>query len=254
MEYTVQKLARLAGVSARTLRFYDEMGLLKPARISQSGYRIYGEREVNLLQQILFFRALGLDLKTIASVMQSPDFDRVSALEGHLDALQAQRAQLDLLIENVHKTIAREKGQATMTDQEKFEGLKQRLVDENERQYGKEIRAAYGDETVDASNAKMMGMDKAQYDAMQAAAEAIHEKLAAAIAQGANPGGDAGKALALAHKAWLGYTWPTYSKEAHAGLVQMYLADERFTAYYDAVTPGAAQFLHDAVMAWQDSL
>lgn len=254
MEYTVQKLARLAGVSARTLRFYDEIGLLKPARVTSARYRIYGAEQVDLLQQIMIFRALGLDLSTIAVLMQDEKFDRVGALRNHLQALQAQRVQLERLIGNVEKTIQKEEGNITMTDAEKFEGLKKQLIDDNEKQYGDEIRGKYGDSAVDASNAKMAGMSQAKFDAMQADAQAILEKLKQAVMAGEAPSGDAGREIALLHKKWLGYTWPQYSVEAHLGLAQMYLADERFTAYYDKACPGAAQFLADAVDAWQASL
>ena len=254
MEYTVQKLARLAGVSARTLRFYDEIGLLKPARTNSSGYRIYGEKEVDTLQQILFFRALGLELGTIAEVMRDPSFNRLEALRSHREALEAKRQQLSSLIENVNCTIEKEEGKTTMTDKEKFEGFKQQLVDDNERKYGDEIRAKYGDDVVNESNAKMRGMSKDQYEAMQAATVAMQEKLAEAVRSGADAKGDAGKEVARMHKDWLGYSWTTYSAEAHKGLAQMYLDDERFTAYYDKEVPGCAQFLRDAVHAWVDKL
>ena len=85
LEYTIQKLARLAGVSTRTLRYYDEIGLLKPARINSSGYRIYGQNEVNLLQQIMFYRELGAQLETIKEIINDPNFDRLEALQEHLE-------------------------------------------------------------------------------------------------------------------------------------------------------------------------
>lgn len=83
MEYTINNLSKLAGVSTRTLRYYDEIGLLKPKRISTSGYRIYGEDEVNLLQQILFYKELDLSLEKIRSIVNSEDFDCVAALYEH---------------------------------------------------------------------------------------------------------------------------------------------------------------------------
>ncbi len=80
MEYTVQKLGHLAGVSTRTLRYYDEIGILKPARINSSGYRIYGQAEVNRLQQILFYRELGMGLENIKKLVTSPSFDNKNIL------------------------------------------------------------------------------------------------------------------------------------------------------------------------------
>ena len=141
MEYTINKLAKLAGVSTRTLRYYDEFGLLSPARVSSNGYRIYGQKEVDQLQQILFYRELDVPLEEIRRILASADFDGLSALQSHLAALLARQKQLDLLIANVEKTIKGMKGEAIMSDQEKFEGFLKKLVDDNEEQYGEEIRS-----------------------------------------------------------------------------------------------------------------
>ena len=136
MEYTVQKLARLAGVSTRTLRYYDEIGILKPARINSSGYRIYGPAEVDRLQQILFYKVLGMKLDVIKEIITSPDYDGLKALREHRRQLMQKREHLDRLIANVEKTIDAMEGRGTMTDQEKFEAFKKRMVEENEEKYG----------------------------------------------------------------------------------------------------------------------
>ena len=91
MEYTVQKLSRLAGVSSRTLRYYDEIGILKPARINSSGYRIYGQMEVDRLQQILFYKELGVNLKDIKEIINLPTFDGIAALRQHRQKLLEKR-------------------------------------------------------------------------------------------------------------------------------------------------------------------
>ncbi len=254
MDYTVQKLAKLAGVSARTLRFYDEIGLLKPTRVSGAGYRIYGPREVDRLQQILFYRELGFELSAILDATRSESFDRTAALRSHLRALEEKRGRLDLLIDNVRKTIACEEGAITMSDREKFEGFKRELIAENERKYGKEVREKYGDKTADESNAKMMNLTQEQYDEMRGMAAELHATLENAVRDDVSPDSETGRAAALLHKRWLAFTWPKYAKEAHLGLVQMYLDDERFTAYYDKAVPGCAQFLRDAVHAWKEAL
>jgi DNA-binding transcriptional MerR regulator len=95
VEYTVQKLASLAGVSGRTLRYYDEIGILKPARINSSGYRIYGQAEVDRLQQIMFYRELGVSLAKIKEILTAPDFSILDALSDHLEKLYEKRTQLD---------------------------------------------------------------------------------------------------------------------------------------------------------------
>ena len=138
MEYTISKLAKLANVSTRTLRYYDEINLLKPKRVNSSGYRIYGQKEVDRLQQILFFRELDVDLETILSIMNDPNFDQLNALEQHYKHLVQKRSRLDTLIKTVKNTIAHEKGDIQMKNEDKFSAFKENLIAENEKNYGDE--------------------------------------------------------------------------------------------------------------------
>lgn len=163
MEYTVDKLAKIAGISPRTLRYYDQIGLLRPKR-TLSGYRVYSRAEVERLQQILLYREMGLPLEKIKRIISSPAFDRLKALEEHLERLISRRRQLELLIENVQKSIAEAKGDIIMDDRDKFKGFVGRMVEENERKYGAEVRKKYGDEAVNLSNAKLMDLSKEQYE------------------------------------------------------------------------------------------
>lgn len=249
MEYTVQKLGRLAGVSTRTLRYYDEIEILKPARINSSGYRIYGQAEVDRLQQILFYRELGVSLDIIKDLVNSPSFDGKRALREHREKLFEKRAQLDLLISNVDKTIALTEGRITMSNKEKFEGFKQKLVDDNEKKYGKEVREKYGEEAVNRSNAKIKEMSQEQYEKVTMLATEVMETLHAAFKLG-DPAGQLAQKAADLHRQWLSFYWDSYSKEAHAGVAQMYVDDQRFTAYYDEKYPGTAAFLRDAVLIY----
>lgn len=247
VEMTIQKLAKLAGVSSRTLRYYDEMGLLKPLRVNSAGYRIYGAAQVDRLQQILFYRELGLELERIKDVLERPDFDPQSALRAHHAALLERRRQMDMLIANVEKTITHHEGRMEMSDKEKFEGFKKSMIDSNEARYGDEVRAKYGKETVEASNRKLQGMSEAEFNESQALGEALLVKLKEAMATGEAESALAQEVADL-HKRWLCCYWPTYSGEAHAGLAAMYVEDERFTAYYDdKCGEGAAAFLRDAI-------
>jgi DNA-binding transcriptional MerR regulator len=249
MEYTVQKLGQLAGVSTRTLRYYDEMGILKPARINSSGYRIYGQAEVDRLQQILFYRELGVSLESIAAIIAAPSFDEAQALREHRLMLLAKRAQLDQLIANVDKTIASKEGGIVMTDHEKFEGFKQKLVRDNEEKYGEEVRERWGNDSFQRSNAKVKGMTQQQYEEVTRLSEEVMETLSAAFKTG-NPAGELAQKAADLHRQWLSYFWDGYTKEAHAGVAQMYVDDPRFTAYYDKEQPGTAEFLRDAVRVY----
>lgn len=249
MEYTINKLAKMAGVSTRTLRYYEEMGLLSPARISSNGYRIYGQKEIDLLQQILFYRELGVPLEETKRIISTRNFDGKAALASHLAALREKRNQLDLLIANVEKTILAAKGEVIMSDTEKFEGFKQKLIDDNEKQYGAEVRAKYGEDAVNGSNAKIKGMSKEQYAEIERLSLELNETLKAAFGQGDPASPLAQKACEL-HKKWLCFFWASYSKEAHLGVTQMYVDDPRFTAYYDKIAPGCAEFLRDAVLIY----
>lgn len=246
MTYSINELAALAGISARTLRYYDQIGLLTPERQQDNAYRVYGQKEVDRLQQILFYRALGVSLTEVKQMIEADDYDSLMTLQSHLLALKEKQAQTELLITNVEKTIASLKGELTMSDKEKFEGFKQQLINDNEKQYGKEIREKYGDEVVDQSNAKFKGLTARQYEQAQVLSNQLNVYLKKAVEQG-KPDSELAQKVCALHKEWLGYYWPHYSKEAHLGLAQMYVDDPRFKAYYEAIAPGCAEFLRDAL-------
>lgn len=249
MEYTIKKLAQMAGVSTRTLRYYDEIGILKPARINSSGYRIYGQNEVDRLQQILFYRELEVELDTIREIINDPAYDGTSALREHRERLLAKRSQLESLLSTIEKTITAREGRIEMSDKEKFEGFKQKMIDENEKKYGEEIRKKYGEEAVRKSNDKFKGMSEEQYKEFEKLSGDVLETLKQAFETG-DPAGELAQKAADLHRKWLSFTWPNYSSEAHAGLARMYVEDERFKAYYDREQPGLAEFLRDAVLIY----
>lgn len=249
MEYTINKLAKMAGISTRTLRYYDQCGLLCPVRVSSNKYRIYGQKEVDRLQQILFYRELGIPLDEIRRILSAPDFNGKEALEAHLSALLAKRRQMDALIANVEKTLRSLKGEVKMTDNEKFIGFKESMIAENEEKYGAEIREKYGKEAVDRSNARLRNMTQEQYAEAQRLSEEYQEALKKAFQQGDPASGLAQKACDL-HRQWLCHFYDGYSKEYHRGLAQMYVDDPRFTEYYDKIAPGCAVFLRDAIMVY----
>lgn len=246
MDYTINKLARLAGISTRTLRYYDEIGLLRPPRMNSSGYRYYGQAEVDKLQQIMFYRELGFKLHTIGKILEAPDFNRAAALAEHREQLLVKKQQLEVLIANVEKTMAAQEGRCNMSDREKFEGFKQKLIDDNESEHGQEIREKYGEEAVESSYRKLKSMSAAQYAAFEKLTEQVNEAIRRAYEDG-DPGGELARQACELHKQWIMQSWSQYSPQAHLALVQMYVDDERFTAYYDKIAPGCAVFLRDAM-------
>ena len=250
MEYSIKELSELAGVSARTLRYYDEIGLLKPSRVNEAGYRYYGEREVESLQQILFYRERGFELKIIQRIIYDENFDMLNAMEEHLQALEKQKADTEALILTVQKTIQSIKGECVMSDKEKFQALKEKTVRENEEMYGTEVREKYGDDQVDVSNQKMLNMTETQWERFQGLEKAILMRLEEAVEHRMEAENEALKEIVELHKEWLCMTWKQYSAEAHKGVAMMYVADERFTKYYDRNVQGCARLLCKAVQYW----
>lgn len=241
-------------MSARTLRYYDEIGLLKPLYANDAGVRYYGEKEVALLQQILFYRERGFGLKQIREILYQDDYDIMDALEEHLLELEKQRKHMDLLIRTVKQTISSMKGEYDMSDKEKFEVFKENLIKENEAQYGTEIREAYGNEEVDTANQKVLHMSEEEWQRFKNLEEEVKERLKAGVLAGIKPDSEeAGKIVKL-HKEWLGMTWKQYTKEAHKGVAKMYVADERFKSYYDKEVSGCAKLLEQAIFYWADKL
>jgi len=249
MEYTIKELSLLAGVSTRTLRYYDEVGILKPARIESSGYRIYGSKEVDRLQQILFYREVDMSIDQIKSILSSPSYEETEALREHRRALLLKRERLDKLIENLDKTIMYKEGMLDMNDKEKFEGFKKKLIEDNEKKYGKEVRERYGEEAAKISNDQFKNMTKDQYEELGKLNNLIFESLKRAL-ETKDPSGEPARKTADLHKQWITFCWGHYDKEAHAALAQMYLDDERFKAYYDQAGSGPAEFLRDAILVY----
>jgi len=254
MEYSIRELADLSGVTTRTLRWYDQIGLLRPCRVAESGYRYYGPAEVNRLQDILYFRALGVELGRIKECLDDPSFDRPAALRSHLAALEEERNRLNELIRSVKETLEAEERNEIMNDEKKFEAFKRKIVEENETKYGGEVRQKYGDREADNANRSVLDMSREQYDSQTALDAELRSRLEAAVRAGLSPSGDEGREIARLHKQWLMGTGQPYAVNRHKGIAELYVADERFTAYYDRAVSGCARFLRDAVHCWVGEL
>lgn len=232
MKYTIKKLAELAGVSTRTLRYYDQIGLLKPSEVNENNYRIYDEKNVNKLQQILFYRALDFPLNRIQKLINDPNFSRLQALKEQQLLLKSKRDELESLLTNIDATIKDFQGEEKMTDDEKFEAFKQTKISENEQRFGQEIRENYGKRVVDAANDKFVKLSEKKYQAMNnLEAELIQDLVE--LKKHPNLNSDLARKIFEEHKQWLKYTWSKYNAKMHRGLVNLYVEDERFTKYYD---------------------
>ncbi len=247
MEYTVKGLSELSGVTPRTLRWYDKLELLKPAGTTQAGYRLYGPEEVDRLQQILFYRELGLPLVEIKAILDAPDFDRQEALQSHLSVLRKRQREVETLIRTVERTLLNMKGELAMRDKEKFEGLKRLKVEENDRRYGKEARRKYSAGPVEAANRTLMGLSEEEYQRWENLDRELRKGLPAAIQAGESPEGEEGARLARLHREWLLILRPDCDDARQVEIAELYVVDERFAAYYDGEISGCARFLRDAV-------
>ncbi len=250
MEYTIQELSRLSGVTTRTLRWYDKIGLLTPSGRTEGGYRLYGRLEVDRLQDILYYRALGVELAQVKDILDDPSFNRLAVLRGHLSALERERERIQGLIVSVKEMIRTQERDEIMSDEKKFEAFKRQFVAEKERLYGAEVREKYGDTEAEASNARLMGLALEQYNKWNRLEEEILEKLSAAVVAGGDPAGEAGREITALHFRWLSVMGDKYDTHRQRCLAELYVQDERFTAYYDRERPGCAQFLRDAVLHW----
>ena len=178
--YTIGEISAMSGATERALRHYEDLGLLSPER-DENGYRRYRDKDVERLQQVLLLRACGMELSAIRGLLESPGYDAAKALENHLKILRARQRELEALVETVEKTIATMRGQETMTNEERFRGLKEQAIAENEKAYGEEARERYGDEAVDAANERVRAMSEEDWNEMRELEQAIIRQLKAAI-------------------------------------------------------------------------
>lgn len=244
--YQIAELAKLSGVSSRTLRYYEEIGLLKPKREPNSNYRYYDSTDVDNLQQILFFKEMGLELKEIKKAMTTLDKEkRLEILNQHLEELHSKQMKLNALITNVQSTIKSLKGEIMMSDQEKFNGLKDELLHKNEAEFKDEVIDKWGADAYEKSQKHFKNLSQEQFNHFMRLGSDIIETLKK-IKERPNDE-DLKKQVAKLHQEWITIAWGHYNKEVHLNVVNMYLEDERFQNYYDQYGDGIAKILRDAV-------
>lgn len=239
--YTIGQLAKMAGVSVRTLHHYDQIGLLKPSSRTAAGYRHYERQDLLRLQQILFFRELDFPLSEIQSILDDPDFDEVQALEGHRQRLEQRMARLTQLLHTLDKTLVQLREEAmTLTDEELYEGF----TKEQRERYEREANEMYGPEAVKATNQRIRRMSKQQWQAVKAKGGEITSNIAALMDQG--PDDPNVQALIARHHAWIENFYPA-NADVYCGLGQLYTEHEEFRAFYEDIQPGLADFMRAAM-------
>ena len=244
MALTVSQVARLAKVSVRALHHYDEIGLLSPSERSEAGYRLYTQVDLQRLQQVLFFRELGFPLEEIRRILGDPSFDLRSALLMQRQLLSERSARLDALLGAVDSALdALEKGK-TMDQEKMFEAF----GDFDPTKYEAEVKERWGDTDAYAESARRTASyTKDDWKAIKAESEAIGTGLGAALAAGTAPGDPEVQALVERHRLQIDTRFYPCSKEMHATLGDMYVADPRFEATYERIQPCLARFVRDAI-------
>jgi DNA-binding transcriptional MerR regulator len=245
VRYTVGQIARLAGVTVRTLHHYDQIGLLSPADRSGAGYRRYGDEDLRRLQRIMFYRELGFALEDITDLVNDPAADPTEHLRRQHRLLTARLERTRRLVQAVETAMEAERMGISLTPEERLEVF----GDHDPAQYAEEVQERWGDTDAYREVArKTKGYTKQDWLTIKAEAEAITQAFAAARASGA---ADSAEAMDIAerHRQHIIRWFYACPPEMHRGLGEMYVADERFAATYESVAPGLAAYVRDAFAA-----
>jgi len=251
-DYTVKTVARLSGVSVRTLHHYDEIGLLAPAHIGANGYRYYGREELLRLQQILFHRELGMPLAQIAAVLDAPGFDRAEALRAHRALLSERVARSQDLIETIDATLAALEGATKMDETKMYKGFDP----ETQARHEAWLNEHYGpgmDERLTRSKAGLAAIGAPAAQALFAQGEALEAAFAEALQSGAPADSEATQALARRWCDWIGQAWNRApDRAAFEGLSRLYEEHPEFRARYEARFPGLTAYLAAAMRVFAE--
>lgn len=247
MAYTVKKLSELSGVSVRTLHFYEEIGLLKPAYYGSNGYRYYEEKELLELQQILFFKQLGFSLKKIGKVLGRSDFDQLKALYSHREALSREWEKIGQLLKTVDNTIKHLKGQKKMKDKEIFNGFS--LITR-----GKGNESYFDAETLvlnSIKNPTVEKREKSYYENIDKTAKDIFRQIAKCIDKGLDPNAKEVQVLIKKHHAFA-EEFHNATKEVYKALAELYREHPEYRKQIDPIHPQLAEFMTRAMKVFAD--
>jgi DNA-binding transcriptional MerR regulator len=246
VSYSVGQVAALAHLTVRALHHYDEIGLLSPSDRSAAGYRLYSDADLERLQQILFYRELGFPLKQVAAILNGGATDAASHLRTQHRLLRERIDQLQAMLGAIDKTLEARHMGVRLTPEERFEVFGTFVPED----YDQEVRERWkGTSEFEESQRRVSQYTKEDWTRMKAAAEENGRALVEAMKDGVAPESDRAMALAEQHREHISRWFYECSDEIHRGLGEMYVADPRFTAFYDRMSPGLATYLRDAIVA-----
>lgn len=251
--YSVKQLAKLAGVTVKTLHLYDQKGLLKPAERTGARYRFYKEPELLRLQQILFYRELDFPLKQIKDILDDPGFDLIKALEGHKTLLKAKQARITTLMKTLDQTIYSLKNKTMLNLEDLYDGLSK----EEARNYRNQAISNYGEEVVSLAENHLKSLSKEDMQALVARQKELGKALYGL--KHLDPASENVQELVHLHYQNTRRLWGTSraadkQAEAYKGLGQLYLTDERFTSESGAPDEKFRVFISEAMGIYSESL
>ncbi|MFF3642553.1 MerR family transcriptional regulator [Streptomyces sp. NPDC002564] len=246
MSYPVGQVAGFAGVTVRTLHHYDEIGLLVPGGRSGAGHRRYDDADLDRLQQILFYRELGFPLDAVAALLDDPDTDPRDHLRRQHELLTGRIRRLQEMAAAVETAMEAKKMGINLTPEEKFEVF----GDHDPEQYQEEVRRRWGDtEAYRESRRRSAAYTKDDWKRINDEMAAVHARVGDLLARGVPAGSPQAMDAAEEHRRFISANHYTCSHDLHTCLGEMYVDDERFTAFYEAIRPGLAVYLRDAILA-----
>lgn len=248
--YTVKQVAELAGVSIRTLHYYDEIDLLTPSHVGDNGYRYYDDASLMRLQQILLYREIGLELVRIKDILDSPDFDLLDALRSHRALLEEKGRRLKRLLDTVDSTIQHLTGEAAdMSKKKLFKGLDKK----EQRQYEREARLQYGPGTVNESVRLWNSYSKTKQQAVMDEGNQLYREMVQAVETDIPPQSATVQALLKRWHEHLRYFYePTF--EILRGLGQLYTTDTAFIANFKRLHPDLPEYVSVGITQYVDDL
>lgn len=242
-EYRVADLARLAGVTVRTLHHYDEIGLLVPAGRTGKGYRIYGKAEVLRLQQILLYRELEVPLEKIRQILTDPEFDPRRALREQRERLLRRADRTRALLRSVDRALKTLEGEDIVNARELFDGF-------DPAEYEEEARERWGETDAWRESARRTATySPADWKRVKTETDELLGRFAAALGRGVSPDSPEAMDLAEEHRLQIDRWYYPCSREMHAGLARMYVDDPRFAASFERHGEGLATFVSESILA-----
>ncbi|MFE6742213.1 MerR family transcriptional regulator [Streptomyces tubercidicus] len=246
MSYSVGQVAAFAGVTVRTLHHYDEIGLLQPGERNHAGHRRYGDDDLDRLQQILFYRELGFPLDEVAALVNDPDADPQQHLRRQHDLLTARIDKLQKMAAAVENAMEARRMNVRLTPEEKFEVF----GDFDPDDHAAEVEERWGHtDAYKESVRRTAAYTKEDWKRLTTELDAVHRKMADLLAQGVPADSAAAMDVAEEHRRFICGAYYDCAYELHSCLGEMYVSDERFTATYEAIRPGLAVYLRDAILA-----